>query len=1021
MSTYRLSFLGPVQLIRNSEAIDLNATKALALLAYLAVTGAAQSRDHLIDLLWPNTLPDAGRKNLRNTLWIIRKALGDELLLAETDRLALAGGVWIDTRVFEATAPVQAGDGSAITGLAAALDLYRGSLLEGVILADAPDFEVWLTAERERFGQLYLRALETLVAAQRELEQWSEIVILARRALVYDNLQEPMVRALMEAHARLGERAEALRQYDRLRATLAEELGVEPLPETKALRSAILEGTLRTRDQPATPPAPPARPVRADIHPAAAPFVGRQDELAALTEALQTAAAGQARIVLISGELGVGKSRLWHEWAATLPPGLTMLAARGLDTTQSLPFVPLTGLFRQAGCLEYLASLRAAVSPIWLAELARLLPEIRQYWPDVSPPAVLPPEEERHRLFEALTQLLQAFDKRPLVLFIDDLHWVDRATLDWLVYLTERLRGEPLLLVGAYRSSEATPQLAHVVAGWSRQGLVQRLPLARFTLVETARLISALGLDEMLAEQLQARSNGNPYFLIELSRALPDETPPSLAELIQARLNQLPDAAQQLLQAAAVLETDFDFVTLNHISGLVEEETLTYLDILLEANILVERDSRYDFSHALVASIVRRSLSLARRSFLHRRAAAALEALYAGQLETVAGQLARHYAQAGRPTEAAHYAELAGQRALELTAPAEAVAFYQQAVQLGPTPARRLGLGEALMAEARLEEARQQLQLAAQDFETAGDCLGASRAYLGLGFSFMVSGQGQQVVHWAKQALAILEAQPDPAALARAHQLLAAGGLQAGHTLAQAEAHLIEAIRLTSDNHLLELASVGRFELGNLLAQRGDLTKALESFEQALGLARASGELFQQVLAHNNLAYHAILAGDLARARQQIEAGLELVEKYALIVPRQYLYSTRGELALAEGELAEAEVWFERALTEAQRNDNRSFMANIQANMGLVARARGDLDHALLLLEEARAGLTGVAAPHLQTKIDLWLAELYLQREEQAAAVEALHQAETRLADGERQGLLAWAGRINRRLSGGKT
>ncbi len=1016
MVTYRLSFLGPVQLTRNADAIDLNAAKAMALLGYLAVTGTAQSRDHLIDLLWPDSLPEAGRKNLRNTLWTIRKALGDELLLAETDRLALVEGVWVDTRAFEATVSVQPGDGSAITDLSVALELYRGPLLDGLILADAPDFEVWLTAERERFGQLYLRALEALVAAQRGRGNWAEIILIARRALAHDNLQEPMVRALMEAHARLGERAEALRQYDRLRATLAQELGVAPLPETEALRAAILEGKLLL-NQAVTSSAPlPARPIRTDIHPAPAPFVGRQDELAALTETLQTATAGLARIVLISGELGVGKSRLWQEWSATLPPGLTVLATRCLDTTQSLPFVPLAGLFRQSGCLEYLASLRAAVSPIWLAELARLLPEIRQYWPDLPPPTVLPPEEERHRLFEALTQLLQAFERRPLVLFIDDLHWVDRATLDWLVYLTERLRDEPLLLVGTYRSSEATTQLAHVVAGWSRQGLVQRLPLARFTLTETARLISALGADAQLAEQLQARSGGNPYFLIELSRALPDETPPSLVELIQARLNQLPNAAQQLLQAAAVLETDFDFVTLSQTSGQTEEDTLVALERLLEADILIEREGRYNFSHPLVATIVRNSLSLARRSFLHRRTAGALEALHAGQLEAVAGQLARHYAQAGRPSEAARYAELAGQRALELTAPAEAIAFYRQALQLEPTPARRLGLGEALMAEARLEEARQQFELAANDFESAGDCLGASRAYLALGFSFMVSGQGQQVVHWAEQALAILETQPDPAALARAYQLLAAGGLVAGYTLAQAEAVLVEAIRLTSDNHLLGLASVGRFELGNLLAQRGDLTKALESFEEALGLARVSGDLFQQVLAHNNLAYHAMLAGDLARARQQIELGLGLVEKHALFLPRQYLFSTRGELALAEGELAEAEAWFDRALTEAQRNENRPFVANIRANMSLAARARGDLDHALLLLEEARAGVAGLAAPHLQIKIELWLAELYLQRGEQAAAAEALKQAEARLADGERSGLLAWAGRVRARL-----
>jgi tetratricopeptide (TPR) repeat protein len=202
------------------------------------------------------------------------------------------------------------------------------------------------------------------------------------------------------------------------------------------------------------------------------------------------------------------------------------------------------------------------------------------------------------------------------------------------------------------------------------------------------------------------------------------------------------------------------------------------------------------------------------------------------------------------------------------------------------------------------------------------------------------------------------------------------------------------------------------------LAQRGDLTAACQSFAQSLTLAEASSNLFQRLLAHNNLAYHSMLAGDLATARQQIERGLELVEKHDLLMPRQYLYSTNGEIFMVEGNLAEAQGWFERALTEAQRNGNQPQAANIRANMGLAAQARGELDEALLLLEEARAMITGLTAPHLQIQIDLWLAELFLLRGEKTAAEEALSGVEARLADGERQGLLAWAGRVRTGLEG---
>lgn len=281
----------------------------------------------------------------------------------------------------------------------------------------------------------------------------------------------------------------------------------------------------------------------------------------------------------------------------------------------------------------------------------------------------------------------------------------------------------------------------------------------------------------------------------------------------------------------------------------------------------------------------------------------------------------------------------------------------------------------------------------------------------------MTSGQGEQVVHWAEKALDILADRPAPDALAQAHHLWAAGGLLAGYGFDEAETHLTEAIRLATDNNLPGLAGGGQFELGNLQAQRGDLTEALQSYAEALRLAEAGDDLFQQVLSHNNLAYHTMLAGDLETARRHIESGLTLVEYHSLIIPRQYLLSTRGEIALAEGEFDAAQNWFAQALAEAERNNNQPQIANTRANMGLLARERGNLEQVVLLLEEARAAITGLVAPHLQTKIDLWLAELYFRRGEQSAAKEALNRAETRLAGSERRGLQAWARRVRLMLN----
>lgn len=984
------------------------------MLGYLAVTRRPQRRDFLIDLLWPDSLPDAARKNLRNTIWTIRKSLGDEVLKTGADWVVLAEGVWSDVEVFEgALAPAAGGDPPAVEQFQAAIDLYRAPLLDGLALADAPEFEIWLAGERERFGQLYLRGLEALAAAHRRAADWPAVIAVARQALAHDNLQEPMYRTLMEAHARLGERPEALRQYETLEAVLARELGVAPLPETQALRRAILDGDLRPPAADAAPAGPPPRPRRAPESP---PFVGRQAERRILDETLAQVTAGQARVLLLTGELGIGKTSLWQAWAAALPPALTVLETRCLDTTQSLPFAPLITLFRRRGCFDRLFRPPSPVPPVWLADLARLLPELGNHWPDLPTPAPLPPEEERRRRFEAFVQTLLALPSRPLVLFIDDLHWADRATLDWLVYLIERLHDEPLLLVGAYRSEDAPARLVQLAAAWTRDGVARQLPLSRLTLAETTELVAALGLPGDQAERLQAKSAGNPYFLFELSRATGTGTPPALADLLRARLLNLPDTARQVLQAAAVLETDFDFATVRRTSGRGEEETLDALDALLGASVLAEREGRYEFVHPLVAAVVREDLGLARRSFLHRRAAAALEAIHAGRLSSIAGQLALHYRQAGRPELAAHYAELAAVHALELAAPAEAVGFFRQALAQEPTPARRLGLGLALLAQGALEEARQANRQALAEFEAQGDRACAARASLALADSYVLSGRGDLVVHWAERAWPGDEVQLDPETQSRYHHLLATGGLLTGMDPAEAEEHLRQAARLAAEDNLSQMAARSRFELGNLLAHRGDLEAALRAYEQTIDLAVQAGDHFQEVLGHNNLAYHTMLAGDLATARRHIETGLALADSYSLFLPRQYLFSTRGEIALAEGDAGAAESWLRRALAEARKNGNVVQAANIQANLGLAARARGDLDEALVLLVAAQEALAGLTAPQLEIQLDLWLAELHLQRGERAAAEEALARAEERLAGGERRGLLAWAARVRAAL-----
>lgn len=239
----RLHLLGTPWVDAGGAHTKLTAARPIALLAYLALTTTPQPREHVLDLLWTDSTVDAGRKNLRNALWALRKTFGEDIVHTNGDYLSLGARVWVDACCFEQTVTRFAS--ATVEELETAAALYRGALLNGVAPDHAPEFEIWLTMARERFLQLYLQTLTILVERRQSTGDWGNVILLARRGLQQDPLQEHFYQALMTAHALRGERSEALRQYEALRQFLNQELGIEPLPETQALRTAIGRGELR--------------------------------------------------------------------------------------------------------------------------------------------------------------------------------------------------------------------------------------------------------------------------------------------------------------------------------------------------------------------------------------------------------------------------------------------------------------------------------------------------------------------------------------------------------------------------------------------------------------------------------------------------------------------------------------------------------------------------------------------------------------------------------------------------------
>nr|MBA2677008.1 tetratricopeptide repeat protein [Ktedonobacteraceae bacterium] len=459
--------------------------------------------------------------------------------------------------------------------------------------------------------------------------------------------------------------------------------------------------------------------------------------------------------------------------------------------------------------------------------------------------------------------------------------------------------------------------------------------------------------------------------------------------------------------------------------------TLDALDSLLETSFLKEEDTIYQeepleqalvymFVHPFTATVLRESLSSARRSALHRRAADALRSRYADRLSPIAGRLFEHYRQAGQRQPAAHYAEMAGDYALTAASPAEAETFYQDALALEPSAARYLGLSIAQTRSGSIEAARLALLEALQRFTDQKDAQGILQAITYYFESYTLNSQYREAIEWVErpeiQAYASII---DPDVLSIMHSLVMAMKYRLAtpsQTLMEQERINLSRLVRTTPNQAIALRV--HLTLAIIFAEQGKWQEAIAAYRDFEHAAHALRDIFQEVLARNNVAYHTILLGDLEAARQEIEAVLALVKTYALSAAHFYVYSTYGELFLAEKNWSEAERWLKRALAQVkQRNDTQTQVAEVYAHLGRVAWGRGDLAAAAQRLERASSMMHQFGTPFQQTQIDLWLADLYSISEKEDAARTLLKRCEQVLEDSGWLELQRRAMQITQRLS----
>lgn len=444
------------------------------------------------------------------------------------------------------------------------------------------------------------------------------------------------------------------------------------------------------------------------LGPSLAPFVGRERELNALVQRVATAELGQGGVVLISGDPGVGKSRLVAEIATRArTKGWHVLVGRAYDIEGMPPYLPFVEALREhfRGLGDEELSLHASAIS---SELAALIPEAgRGVAKEALSSSQTEPEAERYRLFESLCDLLLKISRAPahhgLLLALDDLHWADRSTLLLFVHLARKLAGARLLVVGTYRTAEVAPDrpIFDALAELSRERLHARLHLLGFSLDETKiflRRLSGVDAASTVIASIYEQTAGNPFFVEEVVRHLEGEgrdlaspeidattwgIPEGVREVIAKRLLRLSGETNRVLQAAAVLGDGCAIEPLAVLADLAGSGFLEALEQAMGAGMLHEEGELYRFSHPLVQRTIYDGLSFARRQGLHVRAAKALEAGDSPQLHLSA--IAVHHrlaGAAGEPEKAIDYSVRAGEAASALFAYTEATSHWRAALEL---------------------------------------------------------------------------------------------------------------------------------------------------------------------------------------------------------------------------------------------------------------------------------------------------------------------------------------------------
>lgn len=1001
----RFRTLGSFEAYRGDERIPARAFGTRHALTFLKILVAERGRavptERLVETLWPESDPRAGRHSLQVAVAAVRGALEPGLRSGAASRYIaterggyrlIDEGLRVDMDVFtrlvgDAKRAEREGDDAAAT------DAYRGAvgMYDGDYLADE-EAAGWAIATRERVRESYLDASLRLARILTRGGASDESVAVLERALSFDPLREDLYRQLMQSHLAAGRRSHALAVFERCVRTLRAELGVEPSAATRALL-----------DEPETADTQ-SRPRVGDLR---LPFVGRDAELGRLASAWDRSARESGVVAIVEAEAGEGKTRLVRRLAAVLGGQVRTLWLVGHESERDVAYAPLRALL--GSWLERASS--AVLVPrlgYHAGVLAQLVPAIRDAWPEAPRPDERVDDTAIAEGFTRALSLMKGPGRALVVL--DDIHWMDDGTVRWLPQAPRREIPGLLVVVTRRPSEDGPPSLAAVLGDLQRRGstTVRLRPLSRDDLELLAAPVA--GRDaRALASRLHQATAGNALFVVETLHVLwqrgPIETDvedvpiaPTLRDALAARLVRLPASARDTLAAIAVVDAPASPALIAATAALSTDDTLAALEVLLRAQLARPSDDgrQYLAEHPLIARATYGAIPLPRRRELHLRAASALEHAPVARI--------RHLALADVPAERLiSEAEAAGTAAVAAGRPTDALACLERAYGLvrpsGSGIDRRVriaeGLAETLLSLGRSAEAEARCR---EVLHEVSDPLVRSRLRRRIALSHgEVQGGYDTALALLDDAAADLDGKDVDDAIA-----LELGRVEAARSTVHTFRSDLPAARVHGERALefLRRDPAARRDVARVLARlglvdqrTGRLASAESRYREASAEAGATGDALLEADVNGSLGAALIHRGRPRDAREILRGVVEVHRRSAATKHEAIALANLGWCELETGDLGASVEAYDRSIALAESigapytvSHSLVGVGETLVRLGRYARARSDLERGIALAER-------IGSPRRAGHGYIYLAQLALAEDDPAAALALLARA----------------------------